>query len=187
MDKKRLTQEMIDSGKSFEELGFTKISFLPYSECVACAREMVTMKAVPDPDGVMYTVFDDLAVEAYLYFKYFTDVDTDDWNTEKGRYALTDFYRKNDLREYSRDWSCIEDIYLNMYDAMEKKHNHTSSLSYKIGKAFESILGNEDIVRRIAESREINEQMIDILGVYRKAKEKETTADGLSMKMFARK
>lgn len=39
MEKKTLTKEMIDSGKSFEELGFTWIPFLPYSECEQCAFE----------------------------------------------------------------------------------------------------------------------------------------------------
>lgn len=39
MEKKKLTQEMIDSGKTLEELGFTMVDFLPYSECEACAME----------------------------------------------------------------------------------------------------------------------------------------------------
>lgn len=59
-----------------------------------------------------------------------------------------------------------------MYSSLAFKHEHTSTLSYKIGKAFESVLNDQDIVKTLAQSREVSEKMIDMLGVFNSDKEK---------------
>lgn len=50
-------------------------------------------------------------------------------------------------------------------------------------KMFESILTDEDIVKKLAESREVSEKMIDMLEVLQKHEK----AEVVPMKMFAKK
>lgn len=90
MNKKKLTQEMIDSGKSFDELGFEWVR-PGFKKCEECALEMTAMACVPDEDGVMYESYKLPMIEKFLMAKYFTNIDTDDWDTEEGRYVIADF------------------------------------------------------------------------------------------------
>lgn len=189
MDKKILTQEMIDSGKSFEELGFEWVAFLPYSDCEECALEMARRLIIVDPDGVVYYNYNQEMIEGFYKLKYFSNIDTDNWDTDAGMKTLYDFLRKNCTQHvtdcYGAGWEYVWDIINNLYDAINRKHVRTSSLSYKIGKMFESILTDEDVIKKIAESREISEKMIDMLKIFKE--DEETPKNTIPMAMFAKK
>ena len=193
MEKMKLTQEMIDSGKSFEELGFVWVDFLPYAECEQCAFELAGRIVIIDPDGVVYYSYNQAMIEAFYKLKYFSNIDTDDWDNEEGMRVLYDFMRRNDLfssevgyKVYHAGWETVWDILSNLYDAMDSKHTKVSSLSYKIGKMFASVLADEDIIKKIAESREVSEKMIDMLKIVKESEEapKKNT---IPMAMFAKK
>ena len=190
MEKMKLTQEMIDSGKSFEELGFKWVTFLPYSDCEECALEMARRMIIVDSDGVVYYNYNQEMIEGFYKLKYFSNIDTDDWDTEDGMKTLYDFLRKNRTQHltacYGAGWDEVWNIVSNLYDAMNSKHVRTSSLSYKIGKMFESILTDEDVVMKLAESREVSEKMIDMLKVF-KEHEDSPKGNAIPMTMFAKK
>lgn len=190
MEKKKLTQEMIDSGKTFDELGFGWEKFLPYSRCEECAMELASRIIIVDDDGVTYYNYNHEMIESFFKLKYFSNVDTDDWDTEDGMRALHDFMRKNPNPEintlWNPGWSEVWSILTNLYDAMEAKHKRKSSLDYKLGKIFESVLTGGDLVNTLAKSREVSEKMIDMVKVFKDHEEKpKTNID--TMKMFAKK
>lgn len=190
MDKIKLTKEMLESGKSFEEVGIKIIELLPYLNCEECAAELVQNTFILDESGVAYEAHTTPLMKEFLAAKYFTNINTDDWDTHEGRAALYDFFCRvltpKQLTNccWASGWSLVEEICYHLKEALEKKHEHENSLGYKIGNAFGSILdGDGDIIQRIADSRDISEKMIDMIKVFNDHKK---TAPA-QMKMFAKK
>ena len=192
-EKKILTQEMMDSGNNWKELGFDmRQDRLTWEECEECAMELVSRTTVPDDDGVFYWSYRKILEETFYKVKYLTSVDTDNWETDEGRVAVVNFAFKSGLYDdlgdcFGTGWEIVEDTAFDLFNALKVKHEHTSSPLHKIGKTFESILGDKDIIKSIAESREVSEKMIEMVGIYRDAKEKEKPAGGLPLNMFAKK
>lgn len=118
-----------------------------------------------------------------MIVEYYTNIDTTDWDTEEGLMELFDYMtRVNDEKQskydilcsdeaFSNDMWLVETIYGRMYKSLAAKYERTSSLSYKIGKAFESVLGDEDVIKKLAENREVGEKLIDMLGMLREEKD----------------
>lgn len=187
MEKYEITEEMIYGADLFDAEAIKKLDFVSFGECDAFAKELAQACVVLDPDGITYEAPDKLVHENYLTLKYFTNADVSQWSDYEGRLALFDFCKKNCLEFWSTYLSRALDIYESYYAAMSMKHRHVSSLSYKIGKAFESVLGDGDIVKNLAESKEVNEKLIDMLAIFEKAKENETPVGGVPLTMFAKK
>lgn len=145
---------------------------------------------VLDDDGVIYWHYNHEMIASFFKLKYFSDVDTDDWDNEAGMIMLHDFMRKNPNPElntlWNPGWSEVWNILTNLYDAMEAKHKRTASLDYKIGKLLSSVLTDEDIIDKLAQNRDVIEKMIDMTKIYRE-KNKEPNSSTVTMKMFAKK
>lgn len=142
-----------------------------------------------DPDGVVYYNYNMEMYEGFFKLKYMSNLDTDDWDTEDGMRTLYDFLRRNrddNNSAYLAGWDEVWNILSSLRDAMEKKHVRISSLAYKVSKVFGSLLENEDIVKKLAESREVNEKMIDMIKVFNDHEETKK-ADVIPMTMFAKK
>lgn len=140
----------------------------------------------------MYPSYNFGLVQVFLQFKYMTDVDTDDWDTEEGRMILYDMNRRGkapflDHLIYRRGWHEVDFIYGYLYDSLKAKHERRSTLDYKIGKTFEGILGDRDIVKVLAESREVSEKLVDMLAIFRETKNAEEDAKVMPLTMFAKK
>lgn len=174
MKKNQLTQEALENN-TFD---FKACSFIPYLQKEEMAEKLVQATAICDADGCSYMSYRYDLARMFLIVEYYTNIDTSDWNTEEGQASLFDYmtrYGDELLSRYEKmcendafkhDIAIVNSIYSRMYTAMAFKHEHTSSLSYKIGKAFESVLNDQDIVKTLAQSREVSEKMIDMLGVF---------------------
>ena len=133
----------------------------------------------------------ELIIECQQKCKYFTNLDTEDWNAPEGRMALYNLVASsfthgaltNEI--FVKSWWTVDEIYDGLYKAIQARVERTNSLSYKIGKSFESILGDEDIVKKIAENRKITEKPIDMMKVL-EDKEKESK-EKTPLNMFAKK
>lgn len=134
---------------------------ISYKEIEMCAVELASLTTVLDPDGVAYRSYNFPVIEKYLMVKYFTDMNVDEMTT------LSDWEKLFDEVEIDRfrleGWGLVYEIYDLLFESTKLKHEKTSSLSYKISKMLESVLADEDIVKILAESRDVNEKMIDLI------------------------
>ena len=123
MEKKKLTAEMIESGKGFHELGFEYVELLPYALCEECALELISQTVIVDPEDFLYRRYNSDAIEAFIMIKYFTNLDTDEWNSEDGMRSLFDFCRKSGClyaeQVRSSGWSLVKEMVDRLYEAME--------------------------------------------------------------------
>lgn len=180
MNKIQLTQEALENN-TFD---FKVCSFIPYRQKEEMAEKLVQGTVICDPTGCAYMSYRYDQTRMFLIVEYYTNIDTSEWNTEDGHAALFDYmtrygdelmsrYEKMCENEaFKHDIAIVDSIYSHMYSSLAFKHEHTSTLSYKIGKAFESVLNDQDIVKTLAQSREVSEKMIDMLGVFNSSKEK---------------
>lgn len=174
MKKIQLTQEALENN-TFD---FKSGSFIPYKEKEKMAEKLMQATVICDSDGVAYISYRYDLVKMFLIVQYYTNIDTSDWDTEEGQMALYDYMTSyGDCLQNRYEWMCekeefkhdieiVEGIFSRMYSALAFKHEHSSTLSYKIGKAFESVLNDQDVVKTLAESREVCEKMIDMIGVF---------------------
>ena len=173
MNKIQLTQEALENN-TFD---FKACSFIPYRQKEEMAEKLVQATEICD-DGITYKSYRYELTRMFLIVEYYTNIDTSDWDTEEGHANLFDYmtrygdelmsrYEKMcENEEFKHDIEIVDSIYSDMSLALSFKYRHTSSLSYKIGKAFESVLNDQDIVKTLAQSREVSEKMIDMLGVF---------------------
>ena len=133
-----------------------------YAQIEACALEMADLTIVSDPDGVVYRAYTLPLVRHFLAAKYFTDVEVSDVATFED---WEEVYNETELdwaKIYEMGWERVEEIYHLIFESIKLKHERVSSISYKVGKTLDGVL-TDDVVKTLAESREVNEKMIDLL------------------------
>lgn len=117
MNKRTLTQQMLSNKKSFKECGFSVKSALSLADYEACAEELLQRTIQFFPDGQFCYKPGWLPQINFLYIKYFTDIDTDPYDTPEGREALWNFYNPTYLvppEDVGRGWKIVCDIYDNL-------------------------------------------------------------------------
>lgn len=180
MEKIQLNSEAMENN-SFD---FEFICFIPYKQKEEMAEKLALSTVICDPDGCAYMSYRYDLARMFLIAEYYTNIDTSDWDTEEGRALIFDYMTRHyneflsryekmcEMEEFKHDIAIVDGIYSRMYSSLAFKHEHTSSLSYRISKAFESILNDQDIVKTLAQSREVSEKLIDMIGIFNKNKEK---------------
>ena len=154
-------------GKLVEADGvkFTVQSHIPISEKIAMANEIVNACTMID-DDVYYIGKNHLwnIVIVYLAVKYYTDIDTEgeeptaiyDWAINTGAYnqiwdvIYDDIYR-------------VDEIADDIFTYVESKYKKEHGLDTAVMKTFGSILSGEDIMETIDKSREVSEEMLDVV------------------------
>lgn len=117
MNKRSLTQQMLSAKKSFKECGFSAKSALTFAEYEACATEMLERTVQFFPDGQACYKPGWLTQINFMYLKYFTDIDTDPYDTPEGRESLWGFYCPTYMvspEDVGRGWKTVSDIYDNL-------------------------------------------------------------------------
>lgn len=154
---------------------FTFCHFIPYTEKEELAQKLVLGTVICDPEGIGYISYRYELIRMFLIVQYYTNIDTSDWDTEDGRANIFDYMTQygDDYRnryekmcedeEFKADIGIVDEIFSRMASSIIMKHEHTSTLSYRIGVTFGSILGNNDIIKTQAESREVNESLIQLI------------------------
>lgn len=176
MEKKKLTQEMIDSGKGFEELGFTEIQErLPYSVIEEAARELVDNVVVLDPLGVTYETYRRDIELCLVFLKYLTDLDTTEWDAEK----LYDAFGSYVDSTNNAQWDRITDLYDDMYWVVRERYDRQNCLDYKLGQLVDALTKQTE-----TDAKEMGDRLIDLMD---KVKEADEQAPAPVLTMFAKK
>lgn len=194
MDKIQLTKEALENN-TFD---FKAACFIPYKDKEEMAEELAQATVICDPDGVAYISYRYDLARMFLIAKYYTNIDTSEWDNQEGREAIFDYMTCSDQTQsrhermcnspaFKRDIEIVDELYSRMCSALMLKHEHTSALSYKIGKTFESVLNDQDIVKTLAQSREVNEKLVDMLGIFHKATNENNLPASQGVLNFAKK
>lgn len=149
------------------------------------AERLVVSTVICDPSGCAYMSYKYDLIRMFLIVEYYTNVDISDWNTEDGQQAIFDYMTRSGDSPMSRyekmceneafchDLDLVENIFSLMSEAMMYKHEHSSTLSYKLGKAFESFIDDGNILKSLEEKNEINEKMLDLFSAYNEKRQRE--------------
>lgn len=156
---------------------------ITYDEKLRYAQEYTSaVCAIDDVQEMMYEAFDDRAIGMYLFLKYYTNIDVEEFETDtESLYDAVLPYM--DIVRYpcfndAIDCECIASKY--MERAIEI-YNTQHSLSQKIKTMLGGILDVNDIGKLIAESKFVNEEMIDLL---QKAKDREDQKEEKNVVLF---
>lgn len=159
MNKRTLTQKMLLEKRSFKDCGFNQFSVLPFSELEQCAHELLSRTVQFLDDGTFCFKDEWLLNENYLYLKYFTDIDTDPFDTPEGREMLWWFYHpvfpEADL---GIGWSIVQCIYDNLKQrkSLEMK-NRITRTDYIDNAAVDAML---DALAIIHQDKEKNNKLL---------------------------
>lgn len=156
---------------------------ITYDEKLQYAQEYTSaVCAIDDVQEMMYEAFDDGSIQSYLLLKYYTNIDVDEF--ESNMETLYDAVLP--YMDVVRD-ACFDDAIecertasKYMKRAIEI-YNTQHSLSQKIKTMLGGILDVNDIGKLIAESKFVNEEMVDLL---QKAKEREDQKEEKNVVLF---
>lgn len=157
---------------------------IPYEEKEQMAKEYVAYTTVLDEENyAVYESYQTELIELLLICKYYTNIDTEEMQDERGWKMLYDYLAANKMLEELR---CIvqEDFYrvigIGSYisDSLKKTFEAKHSLSVRLLKTFGSILTDEDMAETLAKSEEVNSVMLDLIGAYKEKSANKTMRTG---------
>lgn len=152
---------------------------IPYDQKLAYAQEFASNACVIDVSkGISYENYDTEALSVYMVCKYYTNIDLKDFELDMGALHDVMVHHMGVIKDV-----CAQDLYIS--DAMAfnytlrtiEIYNMENSLNQKIKMSFGGILNGEDLLKVIAESRVVNEEMIDLL--IKAKKQDEAEAQGV--------
>lgn len=165
MEKITLTQEMLDNGKSFEELGIQTLDTpLPYSVILDAAYELFDNVVIVDSDNIVYESISKTLEEFYIYAKYFTNINTDGIDKEK-LYDL--FSRCGQRRVLIRsDFREIAGAYTRMFVIVRERYAYENSLAYKFEQMMDSQVNDntEKLIELLNKVKDVeaSEKVVDL-------------------------
>ena len=148
---------------------------ISYDQKLAYAQEFASNACVIDVSkGISYENYDTEALSVYMVCKYYTNIDLKDFELDMGALHDVMVHHMGVIKDV-----CAQDLYIS--DAMAfnytlrtiEIYNMENSLNQKIKMSFGGILNGEDLLKVIAESRVVNEEMIDLLAKAKKQDEAE--------------
>lgn len=177
MDTIKITASMIKETEYVEvPCGYNSIivkKHIPFFEKEQFAIEWIKRVVVLDEkSGIAYKNYHESVVCAFLLAKYYTNIDVTDSDSEEGIELIYDYLVMNDLLNCVYEIVCddfkhVKELYDALWISASETYNMENTIGNKLCKAFASVLNGEDITKQIAESYQVSEKMIDILGSYR--------------------
>lgn len=173
-EKIKLTQEMLDSGKTFSEFGFKfEEKPAPYSMLEEAALEFANLAYVIDDLGVVYENYSYDMEWTYVCLKYFSNLDVEDWDKE----ILWNFVGAMDGFDY-HNINCerFKNMVYRMYYILEKRVQRENCLDYKLGRLVDRIKDMD-----VQQTNEATEKIISLMDKVNEIEKKP------ALTMFAKK
>lgn len=181
MEKKKLTQEMLDKinpGGPIADAGFAFVQdHLPYSELEKAAGELIDNVLLLDPLGIVYEHYSFPLESCYVVLKYLTDVDVGDFDKD---ILFARFGQMCDEEQYkNHNIQMLYDIYYRMKDIIARRYEREHSFDYKLAMFVDGLSQQSS-----SEAKAMGDRLIDLLSKVKEADE-QTPAPVLTM--FAKK
>ena len=156
---------------------------ITYDEKMRYAQEYASyVCAIDESQELMHEAFDDGAIRVYLLVKYYTNIDVDEFEADMetlydAMLPYMDVVRDACFNDFI-DCECIASQYT---ERAVEIYNKQHSLGQKIKTMLGGLLDTDDIGKVIAESRFVNEEMIDLL---QKARDREDQKEEKNVVIF---
>ena len=155
------------------KLGFT------FDVAKDAASELYQQTLLLDDETMcLYDFYGKEIMEFYVFVKYFTDFDVSEIESLEDKIVLFDYlypYLSNYCDCHDGMW-LVRKMADRMSDSVKTLFHGRNSIVNKLSVMMKDMDINENWIEEFAKSREVNEEMIEMLGVYQKAKEKEEKA-----------
>lgn len=156
---------------------------ITYDEKMRYAQEYASyVCAIDESQELMHEAFDDGAIRVYLLVKYYTNIDVDEFEADMETLydAMLPYMAavRDACFNDSIHCECIASQYT---DRAIEIYNKQHSLGQKIKTMLGGLLDTDDIGKVIAESRFVNEEMIDLL---QKARDREDQKEEKNVVIF---
>lgn len=152
-------------------------SRISYSEKIDAAQTLASKEAVFDEDrGIAYVGYMEDAARMFVRLAYYTDLDMAEYGSYDGMVKLMDMVEQEEMIDEfidmtGCDFDTVEKLAYTIFNnarvIFEKEH----SIGYRIEQSFGFLFDGQDITQTLAQARDVNEQMIDHLGIIMNAKQ----------------
>lgn len=147
-------------------IGSSKIDVLeriPYEKKVAFATDYASEVCVLDEkNGYAYKNPEYYKYRLYYVAEYYTNLDVSEMDIDDVVNLLSP-YQDGIWFVIKEDFAHTKSLAEDFVESTINLYNHKHGLQRKILETFGSILGDGDLVQNFAQSREINEKMLDVL------------------------
>lgn len=147
-------------------IGSSKIDVLeriPYDKKVAFATDYASEVCILDEkNGYAYKNPEYSKYRLYYVAEYYTNLDVSEMDIDDVVNLLSP-YQDGIWSAIKEDFAYTKSLAEDFVESTINLYNHKHGLQRKVLESFGSILGNGDIVQSFAQSREINEKMLDVL------------------------
>lgn len=138
-----------------------------------------------DENGIAYEGYNTELIRAFLILIHYTDLVLAEHDTPQGRYAVYDMIASHGLWKeimniVEEDMADVDGICFNLQSAARRSFERKHSLDYRVGKAFESLLGTENLAETVAKAEGLNSKLIDLFGLLQR---KQMTAGPAGMRL----
>lgn len=150
-----------------------------FDEVAKAAEELYQQTLLIDDETLcMYDIYCKEIFEFYTFIKYFTNFDVSEILTVDDKVVLFDY-----LYPYLGDsCECHDGMWLirkmsdRMSDSAKTLYHGRNSIVNKLSVMAKDMDINEDWIAEFAKSREVNQEMVNMIGTYQKTKEREEKA-----------
>ena len=185
--KEWLTKQLSETDDATTEVQGTDGSvvhvknMIPFEQLREAAITLAALLIVEDDENeAFYKMFAQTLAANYVFCKYYTDIPTDGLDGEDDFALLFDFVRKvgYNLNEHwlygHKDFSLVEEMADAVIESRKVIFEKAHSPLKRLGQIVNSVPADSDEwANELARSREVNDQMIDLLGYRNEAMEKE--------------
>ena len=136
--------------------------------------------------GIAFEGYNADLIHAFLVLVHYTDLDTSAFDTAEGRQELFDIIATHGLWEgimevVEDDLEDVNCISARLETSARRSFEHEHSLHFQVLKAFQSLLGTEDVTETIAKAEGLNSKLIDMLGTLQREQANPVKAGGLQL------
>ena len=146
---------------------------VPYKDKLDMAEEFVARVTVFNEEmGIAYESHLEHAVGVYCRLKLYTDADMAKYDGYEGLLQLMDDIEYDNYDEFleyiQKDSRLFNDVCFSMMFNVKELYEEEHSLRHKVAASFGFLFDGKDITETMAQAREINEPMIELLGAIKK-------------------
>lgn len=142
-------------------------------------REMLAMDIstvtliFDEKSGLVYEGYNRDVMRMMCMLRYYTNLDVEPYDTAEGHYLLYDMLAATGVLEQiieitHDDMEHVQKIFELLKESAQRVFEHTHTLPFQIQQSFASVLNGEDLSETLAKASTVNNQMVDMLGAFRR-------------------
>lgn len=153
---------------------------IPYEEKIALAEELLQLAyVIDDENGIGYLLEDYEAKELFLILKYYSDIDTSEFESKDLMWKLYDYLTGTDhcadkiFEAIGEDYGIVLSIFSRFKKAVESAFKEKQSIGGFLQKAIMPLLSESGIVDTLAKAESTTDTMKKMYDAYRRAEDEE--------------